>query len=133
VDPQAKPEDAHRAEATASRDGARMTVGDVSPAGPDEVEPAPTDEPPASLSADRATTADRPIEGDRITAAGELILASGRSAAGLPVLPQTARLKVPIEDALRYYWDRPEDAAQRTHWGMMHSIMVFDRDTPITN
>lgn len=75
----------------------------------------------------------RPIEGDRITASGELILASGPTAAKLSLSPQTLRLKPMIQQTLKYYWDRPEDAAQRTHWGMMHSIMVFDRDTLIIN
>jgi hypothetical protein len=74
-----------------------------------------------------------PIQGDRITEAGELILASGPSAAKLSLTPATMRLKPMIQQTLRYYWDRPEDSAQRTHWGMMHSIMVFDRDTQIIN
>ena len=72
-----------------------------------------------------------PIRGDRITDSGELILATGKAAANLPILPQTARLKSVIERGLHYYWDNPEDAAERTHWGMMHAVMVFDRDTHI--
>ncbi len=114
-----------------SRSGTRMSVGDV-PLGDEQVrsdelgvERIPEETP------HRIAVTDQPIHGDRITAAGELILASGKSAANLPVLPQTAPLKPTIEAALRYYWDRPEDAAERTHWGMMHSIMVWDKDTPI--
>jgi hypothetical protein len=85
----------------------------------------------AKRGAEIATVYDNPIVGDVILESGELILASGKTAANLPIKPQTARLKPLIEKGLRYYWDRPEDAAERTHWGMMHSIMVFDRDTQV--
>jgi hypothetical protein len=108
-----------------------VTVGDVSPDGdalPDEKANAGARQ--IARPGNQAIAAN-PIQGDRITAAGELILASGAAAANLPVLPQTAQLKATIERALRYYWDNPEDAAERTHWGMMHSIMVFDKDTQI--
>ncbi|TVQ01529.1 MAG: hypothetical protein EA381_05130 [Planctomycetaceae bacterium] len=74
---------------------------------------------------------DQPIRGDRITAAGELMLASGRTAASAPLTPQAAKLKPIIERVLKHHWERPEDAAIRTHWGMMHTIMVFDKDTDI--
>ena len=113
-----------------NRSGARMSVGDMpldaAQVHPDELsaETVPAEPPRAALT-------EQPIAGDRITAAGELILASGPTAANLPVLPQTAQLKPTLEAALRYYWERPEDAAERTHWGMMHSIMVWDKDTQI--
>lgn len=109
--------------------GARMSVGDM-PLSDTEThrenaaETLPVDPPRTRLT-------EQPIYGDRINAAGELILASGPTAANLPVLPQTAQLKPTLEAALRYYWERPEDAAERTHWGMMHSIMVWDKDTQI--
>jgi len=112
----------------------RMRVGDVSPHSSEEVKKAQS---PAieilPVEPKREAQANNPIQGDRITAEGELILATGKSAANLPVKPQTARIKPFIEQVLRYHWDRPEDAAERTHWGMMHSIMVFDRDTQIVN
>jgi len=113
----------------------RMRVGDVSP-NRSNGELRETESPEIeNLRAEpnRAAQANNPIAGDRITAEGELILATGRSAANLPVKPQTARIKPVIERVLRYHWERPEDAAERTHWGMMHSIMVFDRDTQIIN
>jgi len=111
---------------------AKMRVGDVeprplseyeSPRSRDLVEPAP--------QRSVGSVSKNPIQGDTITAEGELVLASGQSAARLALKPHTVRLKPLIEQALKYYWDRPEDAAERTHWGMMHSIMVFDRDTQI--
>jgi len=113
---------------------AKMRVGDVeprplseyeSPRSRELVEPSPA--PQRSLG----SVSKNPIQGDTITAEGELVLASGQSAARLALKPHTARLKPLIERTLKYYWDRPEDAAERTHWGMMHSIMVFDRDTQI--
>lgn len=109
----------------------RATVGDVRL---DEL-PAESEATPlgkrSKSETGSAKVADNPILGDRILESGELILASGKTAANLPLKAQTARLKPLIEKGLRYYWDRPEDAAERTHWGMMHSIMVFDRDTQI--
>lgn len=69
--------------------------------------------------------------GDRITAAGELVLSSHIDAPKPEVTSRALKLKPVIERGLKYHWDRPEDAAIRTHWGMMHSIMVFDKDTEI--
>ena len=84
-----------------------------------------------AVEPDQPDQPDQPIRGDRITPAGELILASGRTAATAPLTPQAAKLKPVIEQVLKHHWERPEDAAIRTHWGMMHSIMVFDKDTDI--
>lgn len=110
---------------------AKMRVGDVEPRPLSEYE-APKSEglvqPPSRSVRSGATN---PIQGDAITAEGELILASGQQAAKIALKRQTAVLKSMIERTLNYYWDRPEDAAVRTHWGMLHSIMVFDRDTQI--
>lgn len=69
--------------------------------------------------------------GDRITAAGELVLSSHVGTPKLDLSSQALKIKPIIERGLKYYWDRPEDAAIRTHWGMLHSIMVFDKDTEI--
>ena len=110
---------------------ARMRVGDVEPRSIDEYESPESGElvqPPAPSA--RPQT-DNPIQGDTVTSHGELILATGRHASNIAVKPHTMRLKPMIERTLKYYWDHPEDAAERTHWGMMHSIMVFDRDTQI--
>ena len=56
--------------------------------------------------------------------------------AGYPKVPLTVersvqRLKPAIRTCLRYYYDRPEHAHERSNWGMMHSIMVYGVDTPI--
>lgn len=69
--------------------------------------------------------------GDRITASGELVLSSHVNAPKAELSSRALKLKPVIERGLKYYRDRPEDAAIRTHWGMMHSIMVFDKDTEI--
>lgn len=112
---------------------ARMRVGDVEP-GPINSYEAPESREPVRPPAQSARLQpDNPIQGDTITGHGELILATGRHASDIVVKPHTMRLKPMIERTLKYYWDRPEDAAERTHWGMMHSIMVFDRDTQIVN
>ncbi len=118
------------ARSASTRSGSRMSVGDMptTEAHPVHDELAIQAEP---LEPPRARVTEQPIYGDRINAAGELLLASGPTAANLPVLPQTAQLKPTVEAVLRYYWERPEDAAERTHWGMMHSIMVWDKDTQI--
>lgn len=118
-------------EASTRRPGSSQpdSIGD-SPAdadGPDDAASDAGEQPGQAI----ASESGKPIQGDRITSAGELILAGGQSAAELPISPQTARLKPLIEKGLHYYWQRPEDAAVRTHWGMMHQIMVFDRDTQI--
>ncbi len=110
---------------------AKMRVGDVEPRPLSEYETPRSSELVKPLPRAVGSASKNPIHGDTITAEGELILASGQHAARLAVKPQTGRLKPIIERALKYYWDRPEDAAERTHWGMMHSIMVFDRDTQI--
>jgi len=112
---------------------ARMRVGDVEPRSSNDVQAPQSREsvqPPAQSA---RLQLDNPIQGDTITSHGELILATGRHASNLVVKPHTMRLKPMIERTLKYYWDRPENAAERTHWGMMHSIMVFDRDTQIIN
>lgn len=102
-----------------------------------ETEAAPTD---AGDEALEPTDVDEQTEaagrspsfiGDRITAAGELVLSSPVDTPKLELSSRALKVKPVIERGLKYYWDRPEDAAIRTHWGMMHSIMVFDKDTEI--
>jgi hypothetical protein len=112
---------------------ARMRVGDVEPGSTNEIEAPRSKESVQPPAPSARLQPDNPIQGDTITNHGELILATGRHASNLVVKPHTLRLKPMIERTLKYYWDRPEDAAERTHWGMMHSIMVFDRDTQIVN
>ncbi len=119
--------------------GTRMHVGDDladrDPSPIDETQLQPLDESPSAIALipeqGSEFADDNPIQGDRISDQGELILASGPTAAAQQIQPGTARLKPLIERTLRYYWQRPEDAAIRTHWGMMHSIMIYDRDTQI--
>jgi hypothetical protein len=102
-----------------------------------ETEAAPTDEgdgalEPTEVDAKIAVTGRSPLFiGDRITAAGELVLSPHADTPKLELSSRALKMKPVIERGLKYYWDRPEDAAIRTHWGMMHSIMVFDKDTEI--
>ncbi len=67
---------------------------------------------------------------DSINAAGELKLSLGLPSQ-LTISATAARLQAPLERTLNYYWVRPENAAERTHWGMFHQIMIFDKDTQI--
>ena len=73
----------------------------------------------------------RLINVDHIGPSGDLILAVGSGAERTPIKANTARLRTPIERTLNYYWNKPENADERTHWGMFHVAMVYDKDTPI--
>lgn len=67
---------------------------------------------------------------DSINAAGELKLSLGLPDQ-IAISATAARLRAPIERTLSYYWARPENSAERTHWGMFHQMMIFDKDTQI--
>jgi len=71
--------------------------------------------------------------GDRIGTNKELILSIGMDAAQNRINSNAARLRAPIERTLRHYWATPEDAKERTHWGMFHNLMIYDKDTLITD
>jgi hypothetical protein len=68
---------------------------------------------------------------DRVGPKGDLILAIGMDTQRYPLTAQASRLRVPIERTLNHYWNKPEDAEERTHWGMFHNVMIYDKDTPI--
>jgi len=70
---------------------------------------------------------------DSISPRGDLILAIGMGDSQVRISPTAAKLRVPIERTLNHYWNRPEDTAQRTHWGMFHQMMIFDKDTSIVH
>ncbi len=67
---------------------------------------------------------------DSINAAGELKLSLGLPEQ-LAISATSTRLRAPIERTLSYYWARPENSAERTHWGMFHQMMIYDKDTQI--
>lgn len=50
----------------------------------------------------------------------------------LVISPAMQRLRSPMEAALLYYYQRPENAAERSSWGMLHSIMVYGVETQVT-
>ncbi len=41
------------------------------------------------------------------------------------------RMKGMMQQCLRYYYNRPEIANERSNWGMMHAIMVYGIDTKV--
>lgn len=98
--------------ATPSSQGSRQSVGD---------------EPVVRKNSDARTA----LNVDRIGPQGDLILAIGMDTQRYPLTPQAARLRVPLERTLNHYWNKPEDAEERTHWGMFHAVMIYDKDTPI--
>lgn len=100
------------ADSISVRSEAKQSVGD---------EPTPRSE----------TVSRKMINVDHIGPAGDLILAIGMGPEKTPITAATARLRVPIERTLNYYWSKPENADERTHWGMFHVAMVYDKDTPI--
>lgn len=71
------------------------------------------------------------ISRDRIGPKGDLIFGLGLASPHNRVAPATTKLRAPIERTLNYYWNRPENTQERTHWGMFHAIMVYDKDTQI--
>lgn len=100
------------ADSISVRSGAKQSVGDEPSTGPVPVSP-------------------RLINVDQIGPAGDLILAIGMGPERTPIKANTVRLRTPIERTLNYYWNKPENADERTHWGMFHVAMIYDKDTPI--
>ena len=55
---------------------------------------------------------------------------------GHPVQPirltrSSVRMRRMMQSCLRYYYNRPEIANERSNWGMMHAIMVYGIDTRV--
>lgn len=68
---------------------------------------------------------------DRINERGELLFGSNPDLSYRTYARRIERLKSTIEGALKFYHNKPEEASIRTHWGMMHQIMIFGSDTHI--
>lgn len=102
-----------RAEPVSNRNEARQSIGD------ETIEPLPPAVANDSI--------------DHIGPRGDLILAIGLGNSNNRVSATTSRLRVPLERTLNYYWNKPEDADERTHWGMFHQMMIYDKDTVITH
>ncbi|MEL7266641.1 MAG: hypothetical protein AAFP69_17790, partial [Planctomycetota bacterium] len=47
------------------------------------------------------------------------------------ITPAIQQMKQPIQVVLQHHYNRPENAAQRSNWGMFHQIMIFGTDTQI--
>jgi hypothetical protein len=56
----------------------------------------------------------------------------GMPAQSIKVSPYVQQMKPGISRVLQYFYDRPEIAAGRSNWGMMHAIMVYGVDTQCT-
>jgi len=117
VEPPAK---AIRAEPISSRNASRQSVGD------ETAQPLPPVTPPVPAGQLKTAT-------DHLNEAGELILAIGSGEPPIRISGQTERLRNPIERTMNFYWNKPEDADTRTHWGMFHQLMIWDKDTVITH
>jgi len=102
-----------RAEPVSNRNEARQSIGD------EAIEPLPP-----------APTNDSV---DHVGPRGDLILAIGLANSSNRVSATTSRLRVPLERTLNHYWNKPEDADERTHWGMFHQMMIYEKDTVITH
>lgn len=68
---------------------------------------------------------------DRINERGELLFGRNPNLNYRIYAHRLERLKSTIEGALKFYHNKPEEASIRTHWGMMHQIMIFGSDTHI--
>lgn len=101
---------------------------------PSKLDPVARDDAKQSIG-DEPTQLPAPANksGDRISPNKELILSIGMDGTQNRVNANTARLRVSIERTLRHYWATPEDAKERTHWGMFHNLMIYDKDTLITD
>lgn len=83
-----------------------------------ESTPGRLDEKPAAES---AVADDRPSRLDY----------TGRPTSPLELNETVRRLEPGLRRCLEYYFARPEQAHERSNWGMMHAIMVYGVDTPI--
>lgn len=57
--------------------------------------------------------------------------ASQRSVPAPIITAAARRLERPIEQCLQYYYQRPENARERTPWGMLHAILPYGLDATI--
>ncbi len=131
---------------TQDEESHRVVVGPISVRGTRQRVGDETLEDPAESPAQLDTTDEASAEGvevsredassagsvhvNRVSPQGELILAVGDPSRLRPS-QQVLRMRPLIEQTLQYYWARPENTIERTHWGMMHQIMVFGSDTRI--
>ncbi|MGV3485600.1 MAG: hypothetical protein ACO1RT_14385 [Planctomycetaceae bacterium] len=121
IDPPSMAQTTKAAPSSNRRDDSHQSIGDETIDTGDEHQQV-GDEPAAQVAVSTSH--------DRIGPKGDLLLALG-----LPenrrLSTDAARLRAPIERTLNYYWVRPENAQERTHWGMFHAMMVYDKDTQI--
>jgi hypothetical protein len=89
----------------------------VSPSGPNYVGDLDRSEPPAAIVERSAPTV--PLD------------YSGRPRESFTVNRDVLRMQGMLQQCLRYYYDRPDAANERSNWGMMHAIMVYGIDTKI--
>ncbi len=56
---------------------------------------------------------------------------TGRPGGSIRLTRNVMRMRAMMQQCLRYYYNRPEQADERSNWGMMHAIMVYGIDTKI--
>lgn len=95
-------------------------------------------EPPRSAATD--SLAAEPNDGDDAVISGdEFEAAQAEESPSIESMPnQTAglspemlALRDKVEECLVYYFDRPENAASRSPWGIMHALIAYGVDTEI--
>ncbi len=107
-----------------SEEAATPTPGAAKPRR--EVRIAPLEATTAAEETARAPT-DSPRTSNDSPAVGE------RDRVAPVISAAVARLKRPIEQCLERSYRRPENAAGRSAWGMLHAIMVYGVDTPVVS
>ncbi len=56
---------------------------------------------------------------------------TGRARAEFRLTSSVYRMQRSMRQCLRHYYARPENANERSNWGMLHAIMVYGADTKI--
>ena len=56
---------------------------------------------------------------------------TGRPRQAIRLTRSVYRMQNMMKQCLRYYYSRPENANERSNWGMLHAIMVYGADTKI--
>jgi hypothetical protein len=84
-----------------------------------------------SKSDEKSRTSQRSRIGDLGEDAGPSVTLDyiGMPAQQIKISPYVRQMKPGISRTLQYFYDRPEIAAGRSNWGMMHAIMVYGVDT----
>jgi hypothetical protein len=94
-----------------------------------------TASPEQAASPDESVRADS-VRADSIVAESADEPSASLDYTGYPATPirlnsSVARMQGMMKQCLMYYYARPENANERSNWGMLHSIMIYRADTKI--